>query len=61
MTRDPRINPVPGDQLRLKGNVATVIQCRNPCEVYFEWNGEKWKCGLATWQSHVEGAEIVNA
>jgi len=57
--RDPKINPAAGDRLVLKGCIAEVLHSANPCEVYFEWAGEIWKCGLATWQRHVARAELV--
>jgi hypothetical protein len=59
MTRDPRVNPAPGDKLTLRGHIATVVPWPNPCEVHFEWRGDEWKCGLATWQRHVKGGEIA--
>jgi hypothetical protein len=61
MSRDPRINPEPGDRLKVRGKVVEVVEGERarPAIIHCLVNGEYWTMGIYWWQQRAAGAEIV--
>jgi hypothetical protein len=59
MSRNPKLNPAPGDRLLIKGDVALVLPSDGPTLVKFEWRGQEWQGGLARWQNGVAAAQLL--
>ncbi|WP_119304976.1 hypothetical protein [Dongia deserti] len=61
MSRDPRINPMPGDRLRISGEIITVqpFEGLKPATIYFSRRGQLWTCGIFRWPEFAAGSDII--
>lgn len=60
-TRDPRINPEPGDVIRQRGKTIVIDEYEpdRPALVHCFVDTKPWKMGLFVFQGAAKGAEVV--